>query len=116
MREAMKNKINKQIESGLDKHPDDKKKIEITEDLKAAGQIVEIPVKDILDDTTFQIRTESISKEDFESLKSSIQKHGLKVPIFVRRAPMVEGKYQVIAGFNRLRACKELNIKTIKTI
>jgi ParB/RepB/Spo0J family partition protein len=116
MREAMKNKINKQIESGLDKHPDVKKKIEITEDLKAAGQIVEIPVKDILDDTTFQIRTESISKEDFESLKSSIQKHGLKVPIFVRRAPMVEGKYQVIAGFNRLRACKELNIKTIKAI
>jgi ParB-like chromosome segregation protein Spo0J len=29
---------------------------------------------------------------------------------------MVEGKYQVIAGFNRLRACKELNIKTIKAI
>jgi len=116
MKEAMKKKIDKQIENTLEKHPDVKKKIEITEDLKAAGQIVEIPVKDILDDTTFQIRTESISKEDFESLKSSIQKHGLKVPIFVRLAPAVEGKYQVIAGFNRLRASKELNIKTIKAI
>jgi ParB/RepB/Spo0J family partition protein len=113
-------KIDARLKKDADKkfgaHPELKKKIEKAEDLKAAGQVLDISIKDILEDTTFQIRAEEIKKEDFESLKSSIIKHGLKIPVFVRKSATVEGKYQLLAGFNRLRAHRELGIKTIKAI
>lgn len=116
----LNDKVDARMKKDADKkfaaHPELKKKIEKAEDLKAAGQILDIAVKDILEDTTFQIRAEEIKKEDFESLKSSIKKHGLKIPVFVRKSATVEGKYQLLAGFNRLRAYRELGIKTIKAI
>lgn len=116
MKAKMAEKIKKDAEKKFAGHPELGKKIDRAEDLKEAGQIVEIDLKDILDDKTFQIRSEEIKKEDFESLKSSIKKHGMKTPIFVRKSATEEKKYQILAGFNRLRVHKELGLKTIKAI
>jgi ParB family transcriptional regulator, chromosome partitioning protein len=115
-KKKMAEQIKKESEKKLKDHPEVRRKIELVENLKAGGQIVEVPVKDILDDKTFQIRSESISKEDFDNLKSSIKKHGIKIPVFVRKSPAEKGKYQMLAGFNRFLVAKELGLKTIKAI
>jgi ParB family transcriptional regulator, chromosome partitioning protein len=48
--------------------------------------------------------------EDFSTLKNSIKDGGQQVPILVRRSPN-EGRFEVIYGRRRLRACSELGIK-----
>jgi ParB/RepB/Spo0J family partition protein len=116
MKAKMAEKVKKDAEKKFGGHPELIKKIERAEELKAAGQIIEIELKNILDDKTFQMRSEEIKKEDFESLRSSIKKHGMRTPIFVRKSLNGENKYQMLAGFNRLRAHKELGLKTIKAI
>jgi ParB/RepB/Spo0J family partition protein len=116
LRKKMEEKINADVKKKLEAHPEVRRKIELVENLKAGGLIVEVPVKDILDDKTFQIRSENISKEDFDNLKSSIKKHGIKIPVFVRKSPAEKGKYQMLAGFNRFLVAKELGLKTIKAI
>ncbi len=56
----------------------------------------------------------AVNSEDdgdgFETLKSSIKDDGQQVPILVRRAG-TEGRFEVIYGRRRLRACRELDLK-----
>jgi ParB family chromosome partitioning protein len=48
--------------------------------------------------------------DGFEALKSSIKEGGQQVPILVRRAG-TEGRFEIIYGRRRLRACRELGLK-----
>ncbi len=56
----------------------------------------------------------AVNSEDdgdgYETLKSSIQDGGQQVPILVRRAG-TEGRFEIIYGRRRLRACRELGLK-----
>jgi ParB family chromosome partitioning protein len=56
----------------------------------------------------------AVNSEDdgdgFENLKSSIKEGGQQVPILVRRAG-AEGRFEIIYGRRRLRACRELGLK-----
>ncbi len=72
---------------------------------------------DLVDDWGPSDRLEeftSVNSEDdgegFEALKSSIQDGGQQVPILVRRSK-TEGRFEVIYGRRRLKACRELGIK-----
>jgi ParB family chromosome partitioning protein len=47
---------------------------------------------------------------DFETLKQSVKESGQQVPILVRRAKS-DGRYEVIYGRRRLRACRDLGLK-----
>lgn len=82
----------------------------LVKEFKSTGQLVTLDIADILDDNRFQIRSEQISDEDYQSLKQGIRKNGQLTPIFVR--PKGD-KYQMIAGFNRRRVCKELKIPVL---
>jgi len=48
--------------------------------------------------------------DGFEALKSSIKDDGQQVPILVRKAG-TEGRFEIIYGRRRLRACAELGLK-----
>ena len=48
--------------------------------------------------------------DGFETLKASIKENGQQVPILVRRAG-TEGRFEIIYGRRRLRACRELGFK-----
>ncbi|WP_375266939.1 plasmid partitioning protein RepB [Planktotalea sp.] len=56
----------------------------------------------------------AVNSEDdgdgFETLKSSIKDDGQQVPIMVRRAG-TEGRFEIIYGRRRLRACRDLGLK-----
>jgi ParB family chromosome partitioning protein len=56
----------------------------------------------------------AVNSEDdgdgFETLKSSIKDGGQQVPILVRRAG-TEGRFEIIYGRRRLRACRDLGLK-----
>lgn len=56
----------------------------------------------------------AVNSEDdgdgFETLKSSIKDDGQQVPILVRKAG-TEGRFEIIYGRRRLRACRELGLK-----
>ena len=56
----------------------------------------------------------AVSSDDdgdgYETLKSSIKDGGQQVPILVRRAG-TEGRFEIIYGRRRLRACRELGLK-----
>ena len=68
---------------------------------EAPSQIVTLLISDILEDTTFQYRlTTAVG-----SLAQDIQTRGQTTPIFVRPQ---NGQYQIISGFRRFAATKEL--------
>lgn len=75
---------------------------------ESTSKFLEIPAKEIRSNP-FQPR-EKIDKEQFQSLKSSIQKTGLIQPIAVRQTG---DRYELVAGERRLRAVIDLNIPTI---
>lgn len=52
-----------------------------------------------------------ISESKFEELKESILQNGILDPIIVRN--IKDNNYEIIAGHNRVRACKTLNMKTV---
>ena len=56
----------------------------------------------------------AVNSEDdgdgFETLKSSVKDGGQQVPILVRRAG-TEGRFEIIYGRRRLRACRDLGLK-----
>ena len=56
----------------------------------------------------------NFAKEELEELSSSIKKHGLLQPILVFETE--PGKYEIIAGERRWRACKLAEMKTISSI
>mgnify|MGYP003675565787 FL=1 len=70
--------------------------------------IVDWGPKDRLDGFT------AVNSEDdgdgYETLKSSIKDDGQQVPILVRRAG-TEGRFEIIYGRRRLRACRDLGLK-----
>ena len=63
---------------------------------------------DVIDPSPFPDRLNDDSNDDFEILKRSIQDEGQKVPIQVRIHPKAAGRYQVVYGHRRLRACRDL--------
>ena len=72
---------------------------------------------DLIDDWGPKDRLDAftaVNSEDdgdgFETLKSSIKDDDQQVPILVRRA-RTEGRFEVIYGRRRLRACRELGLK-----
>ena len=52
-----------------------------------------------------------ISENKFEELVESISQNGVLDPIIVRK--ITNDKYEIIAGHNRVRACKELKMQTV---
>lgn len=52
-----------------------------------------------------------ISENKFEELVESISQNGVLDPIIVRK--IENNKYEIIAGHNRVRACKILNMQTV---
>ena len=58
-----------------------------------------------------QIRSEiDVEDESFQSLKASIRDWNVMAPIILMR---MEKGYRLIAGERRLRACRELGLRTI---
>lgn len=51
------------------------------------------------------------SKEKMEEMKQSITINGVIIPITVR--PIEDGKYEILAGHNRVRCCRELKYDSI---
>ncbi|MDX1702498.1 MAG: ParB/RepB/Spo0J family partition protein [Melioribacteraceae bacterium] len=71
--------------------------------------LVTLPTENIYPNP-YQPRVDFDSKT-LDELKHSILKNGLIQPITVRRAG--EGRYELISGERRLKACKEIGYKTI---
>jgi len=65
-----------------------------------------------LDDQTFMFR----AALRFGPLKNSIQESGQQMPIIVRRSPADSERYQVISGFRRATAIRELGLQTVAAI
>jgi len=53
-------------------------------------------------------------EEALNELASSIEKHGLLQPIVVR--PLLSGRYEIIAGERRWRACRIANLQRVPVI
>ena len=49
-------------------------------------------------------------------LKESIAQYGIRVPIIVRPDSLNKGKYEIISGETRVKAAKELGMKTVPAI
>ena len=64
---------------------------------------------DRLDEFT-DVNLEEESSDGFEALKTSIAEGGQQVPVLVRRSQQ-EGRYEVIYGRRRIKACRELGVK-----
>ena len=106
-------KRHKSMEERFKKHKD-KTGATLIKEFKETGEYREIKLTDILiDDFTFQIRIEKLDSEKFDDLKESIKTKGLITPVYLRPK---DGKYQILSGFNRIKACKELGIEKIKAI
>lgn len=80
--------------------------------LEVEGNVVSVPL-DSIDPSPFQTRT-VFKKEEIESLAKSIEENGLLQPVSIRRVG--EGRYQLIAGERRLRACKLAGLTHISAI
>jgi ParB family chromosome partitioning protein len=77
-----------------------------------ANQIVHIPPT-LIQINPYQPRKEFLPQA-LESLKNSIHEHGIIQPLVVTQT--MGGKYELVAGERRLRAAKELNLKTVPVI
>lgn len=80
--------------------------------LEVEGNVVSVPL-DNIDPSPFQTRT-IFKKEEIESLAESIRENGLLQPVSIRRTP--DGRYQLIAGERRLRACRLAGLTHISAI
>ena len=78
------------------------------EDFSPSGEFREIPIDNITPNP-YQPRSE-IDPGQVNELAESIRSEGLLQPIVVRQ---VGGKFQIIAGERRFRACQELKLKKI---
>lgn len=77
-------------------------------------EVLEIPVEDLI--PTSQNSRFLVDKEKDESLKQSIKEHGIQQPLLARMHPKELGKYDLRAGFRRLKAARELGMKTVPVI
>jgi len=78
------------------------------DDGKSVDVLAKIPSQDIVPNP-YQPRIE-FEPDKLEELKRSILENGLIQPITVRR---LNGKYELISGERRLRACKDIGFKEI---
>ena len=76
------------------------------------GRLREISMEDVVPNPR-QPR-QKISGENIVELADSIKEHGVVQPIVVR--PAGEGKYQIVAGERRWRACKDLGLQKIPAV
>jgi ParB family chromosome partitioning protein len=74
----------------------------LTREIEEHGQIINIPLKDIIEDKTYQIRSQQIQKYK-----------GQQVPAIVK---IKDGKFQLISGFHRKKAVAEAGIKYLKAV
>lgn len=86
--------------------------VKFSEKTKRCAHVVEIPVNSILPNPN-QPR-KSFSWDNLESLAESIYQNGLLQPITVRE--ISEGRFELIAGERRLRACKMAGLSAIPSI
>jgi ParB family chromosome partitioning protein len=100
----MSENINPGIKKQFSKHED---LLKAKEEFISGGKLIELSAADITGESTFQIRSERVSAEDFENLKESLKAHGQQIPVLVRKKGE---KYQLIAGFNRYEALKQLRM------
>jgi ParB family chromosome partitioning protein len=78
--------------------------------LVAAGSGLELD-PELIDPSPFPDRLPDDSDNDFEALKRLISDEGQKIPIQVRSHTSVPGRYQIVYGHRRWRACRDLGIK-----
>jgi ParB family transcriptional regulator, chromosome partitioning protein len=78
----------------------------------AKTQVTEIPIKDITYPKNI-LRSE-LPRKEFEELVSSIRSNGLLEPILVRQ--LANHRYELIAGFRRLRSFEYLEIAFIPCV
>ncbi|MCK9478079.1 MAG: nucleoid occlusion protein [Firmicutes bacterium] len=79
---------------------------------ESKNKLVQIPIKDIL--TNPHQPRKVFCNESINELAESIRQYGLIQPITVRNTG--NGKYELIAGERRLRACMMADLKTILAI
>lgn len=82
------------------------------ERLKKQAEVYLLPISAIIP-SPYQART-IFQEEEIKKLAVSILQNGLLQPISVRKT--AEGKYELIAGERRLRACKLAGMDTIPAI
>ena len=68
-----------------------------------------IPISEIDDFPDFPFRV--CDDEEMDALKESIEKHGLLVPVLVRKKE--NGRYEMISGHHRKRACELAGMESI---
>lgn len=77
-------------------------------------EVREFPLDKLdLEDETFQARF-SYSERKIRNLAEDIKQYGQREPIGVKESPKENGKFQIIYGFQRVKACKLLGRDTIK--
>lgn len=79
---------------------------------KEAARVVLLEIERI-EPSPFQAR-KVFGEEELQSLANSIRQNGLLQPVSVRKA--AKGRYQLIAGERRLRACKLVGLEKIPAI
>lgn len=65
----------------------------------------------VIDPSPFPDRLPDDNELDFESFKKLVVDEGQKVPIQVRTNPADAGRYQIVYGHRRWRACRDLGIR-----
>jgi ParB family transcriptional regulator, chromosome partitioning protein len=70
---------------------------------------LEVPLDALVEVTG---RRRKLTAEQFQELKSNLAQHALATPILVRALP--EGRYEIVAGHNRVAAYRELGRATIR--
>lgn len=80
--------------------------------LKKQTEVYLLPIAAVIP-SPYQART-NFSDDEIKKLAVSILQNGLLQPISVRK--IVDGKYELIAGERRLRACKLAGMETIPAI
>ena len=79
---------------------------------KPLGKVVALPLEQI-EPSPYQARR-TFDEEELAGLAASIRENGLLQPVTVRRAG--EGRYELIAGERRLRACKLAGMDKVPAI
>ncbi len=101
----LEKKVMPEIKEQFLKHED---LLKAKEEFVKTGELITLKPSQILEDFTFQIRTEKPDMETFERFSENIKETGGNTqPVFVRKK---ENKFQLIAGFTRYFACKKHNL------
>jgi len=97
------------VEKRRGRPPKENKPIIIPEGLPK-GKIEEVNIRDIaVEDTTYEFRV----AYKVTDLVRSIKEEGLQFPVILRGK---DKPYQLVSGFRRLRACRQLGMPKIKAI